>query len=57
LELIAIGPLFIFPFALLGAAGAGELIPEYNYADNFTAEDYLTPGSCLTDSEIPIRHC
>jgi hypothetical protein len=39
LELIAIGPLFIFPFALLGAAGAGELIPEYDYADDFTAED------------------
>jgi hypothetical protein len=29
-----------FPFALLGAAGAGELIPEYDYADDFTAEDY-----------------
>jgi hypothetical protein len=39
LELIAIVPLFIFPFALLGAAGAGELIPEYDYADDFTAED------------------
>jgi hypothetical protein len=39
LELIAIGPLFIFPFALLGVAGAGELIPEDDYADDFTAED------------------
>jgi hypothetical protein len=57
LELIAIGPLFIFLFALLGAAGAGELIPEYDYADDFTAEDYPTPGSRPTDSEIPIRHC
>jgi hypothetical protein len=57
LELIAIGPLFIFPFALLGAAGAGELIPEYDYADDFTAEDYPTLGSRPTDSEIPIRHC
>jgi hypothetical protein len=57
LELIAIGPLFIFLFALLGAAGAGELIPEYDYADDYTAEDYMTPGSRLTDSEIPIRHC
>jgi hypothetical protein len=57
LELIALGPLFISFHALIGAAGAGELIPEYNCADNFTAEDYPTPGSCPTDSEIPIRHC
>jgi hypothetical protein len=57
LELIAIGPLFIFPFALLGAAGAGELIREYDYADDFTTEDYPTPGSRPTDFEIPIRHC
>jgi hypothetical protein len=40
LELIALGPLFIFFDTLTGAAGAGELIPEYNYADDFTAEDY-----------------
>jgi hypothetical protein len=57
LELIAIGMLFIFPFALIGVVGAGELIPEYDYADDFTAEDYPTPGSRPTDSEIPIRHC
>jgi hypothetical protein len=57
LELIAIGALFIFLFALLGAAGAGKLIPEYDYADDFTAEDYPTPGSRPTDSEIPIRNC
>jgi hypothetical protein len=57
LELIAIGPLFIFPFALLGAAGAGELILEYDYVDDFTAEDYPNLGSRPTDSEIPIRHC
>jgi hypothetical protein len=57
LELIAIGPLFIFLFELLGAAGAGELISEYDYADDFTAEDYPTPGSRLTDSKIPIRQC
>jgi hypothetical protein len=57
LELIAIGPLFISLFALLGAAGARELIVEYDYADDFTAEDYPTPGSRPTDSEIPIRHC
>jgi hypothetical protein len=56
LELIAIGPLFIFFFTLLGAAGDGELIPEFDYADDFAAEDYPTPGSCPTDSEIPIRH-
>jgi hypothetical protein len=57
LELIALGPLFIFFYALIGAAGAGELIPEYDYADNFAAEDYPTPGSRPTDSEIPIRRC
>jgi hypothetical protein len=57
LELIALGPLFIFFYALIGAAGAGELTPEYDYTNDFTAEDYLTPGSCPTDSEIPIRHC
>jgi hypothetical protein len=56
LELIALGPLFIFFYALIGAAGAGELIPEYDYADDFTAKDYPTPGSRPTDSEIPIRH-
>jgi hypothetical protein len=27
------------------------LIPEYDYADDFTAEDYPTPGSCPTDFE------
>jgi hypothetical protein len=57
LELIALVPLFIFFYALIGAAGAGELIPEYDYADDFTAEDIPTQGSCPTDSEIPIRHC
>jgi hypothetical protein len=50
LELIAIRPLFIFPFTLLGAAGAVELILEYDYADDFTAEDYPTPGSRPTES-------
>jgi hypothetical protein len=57
LELISLGPLFIFFYALTRAAGAGELIPEYDYADDFTAEDFSTPGSPPTDSEIPIRHC
>jgi hypothetical protein len=57
LELIALGPLFIFCYVLIGVAGAGELILEYDYADDFTAEDYLTPGSRPSDSEIPIRHC
>jgi hypothetical protein len=51
LGLIAIGPLFIFFYALIGAAGAGELNPEYDYADDFAAEDYPTPGSRLTDFE------
>jgi hypothetical protein len=57
LELIALGPLFIFFYVLIGAAGAGELIPECDYADDFTAEDYPTPGSHPTNSEIHIRHC
>jgi hypothetical protein len=51
LESIAIGSLFIFFYALIGAAGAGELIPEYDYADDFAAEDYQTPDSRLTDFE------
>jgi hypothetical protein len=51
LELIAIGPLFIFFYALIGAAGAGELILDYDYADDFDAEDYQTPGSRPTDFE------
>jgi hypothetical protein len=46
-----------FLYELIGAAGVGELIPEYDYADDFTAKDYPTPGSCPIDSEIPIRHC
>jgi hypothetical protein len=51
LELIAIGMLFIFFYTLIGAAGAGELIPEYDYADDFTAEDYQTQGSRMTNFE------
>jgi hypothetical protein len=51
LKLIALGLLFIFLYALLGAAGARELIPEYDYADDFAAEDYQTPGSRPTDFE------
>jgi hypothetical protein len=51
LELIAIGSLFIFFYALIGAVGARELIPENDYADNFTAEDYQSPGSRQTDFE------
>jgi hypothetical protein len=49
LELIALGSLFIFLLCIIGAAGAGELNPEYNYADDFTAEDYQTLGSRSTD--------
>jgi hypothetical protein len=51
LELIAIGLLFIFFYALIGATGAGELNPEYDYAGDFAAEDYPTLGSCPTDFE------
>jgi hypothetical protein len=51
LELIALGSLFIVFYVLIGAAGAGELKPEYNYTDDFVAEDYPTPGSCPTNFE------
>jgi hypothetical protein len=40
LESITLGSLFIFFYALLGAAGAEELNPEYDYSDDFAAEDY-----------------
>jgi hypothetical protein len=53
LELIALGLLFIFFYTLIGVAGAGELILEYDYADDFAAEDYPTPGSRPTDIENP----
>jgi hypothetical protein len=49
LELMALGPLFLFFYALIGAAGAGERILEYDYAEDFAAEDYPTPGSRPTD--------
>jgi hypothetical protein len=38
-----------FFYALIGAAGAGELMPKYDYADDFAVEDYQTPGSRPTD--------
>jgi hypothetical protein len=56
LELIALGLLFIFFYALIGAVGVGELISEYDYTDDFTVEYYPTPGSCRNDYEIPIRN-
>jgi hypothetical protein len=51
LELIALGLLFISFYMLIGATGVGELNPEYDYADDFTAEDYPTPRSRPTDFE------
>jgi hypothetical protein len=48
---MALGPLFIFFYALIGAAGAGELILEYDYAKDFAVDDYPTPGSRPTDFE------
>jgi hypothetical protein len=54
LELFALGLLFIFFYALIGAVGTGELIPEYDYAGDFSAKDYPTPGSRPTGPEIPI---
>jgi hypothetical protein len=49
LELIALGSLLIFFYALIGAAGAKELISEYDYVGNFAAEEYPTLGSHPTD--------
>jgi hypothetical protein len=51
LELIAIASLLILFYLLIGAAGAGELNPEYDYADDFAAADYPTLGSRPTDFE------
>jgi hypothetical protein len=51
LELIALGPLFILFYALIGAVETGELNSEYDYVDDYATKDYLTPGSCPTDSE------
>jgi hypothetical protein len=56
LELIALGPLFIFFYALIGAVGVGKLILEYDYADDFAAEDYPTLGSHPTDFETYRHH-
>jgi hypothetical protein len=50
LELIALGPLFIFFYALIGAR-AGELNLEYDYTNDFAAEDYPTTGSRPTKFE------
>jgi hypothetical protein len=36
---------------LIGAAGARELNPEYDYADDFAAKGYQTPCSHPTDFE------
>jgi hypothetical protein len=46
-ELIALGLVFILIYMLIGAAEAGELNPQYDYATN----DYPTLGSRPTDSE------
>jgi hypothetical protein len=40
-----------FLLHVIGAAGAGELNPEYDYGNDFAAEDYSTPGSRPTDFE------
>jgi hypothetical protein len=47
LELIAIGHIFIFIYATIGAAGAGELSTEYDYTDDYVADDFPTAGSRL----------
>jgi hypothetical protein len=51
LEIIALELLFIFFYALIGATGGGELNLEYDYADNFAAEDYQTPSPRPADFE------
>jgi hypothetical protein len=43
--------LFIFFYVLIGVAGVGKLIPEYDYADDYAAEDYQTLGSRPSDFE------
>jgi hypothetical protein len=40
-----------FLLRIIRSSWSRELIPEYDYADDFTAEDYPTPGSCPTDFE------
>jgi hypothetical protein len=40
-----------FLLHVIGAAGAGELNPEYDYTDDFAVEEYPTPGSRPTDFE------
>jgi hypothetical protein len=37
---IPVNPIFIQKYKTLGAAGAGQVISEYDYTDDFTAEDY-----------------
>jgi hypothetical protein len=39
---------------MIEAAGAGELNPEYDYTDDYVADDYPTAGSRPTDSEYPL---
>jgi hypothetical protein len=51
LELFAFEPPFIFFSSLIGVAGAGELISEYDYTDDFAIEDCQTPGSRPIDFE------
>jgi hypothetical protein len=36
---------------MIGAAGAGELNPKYDFDNDYGAEDYPTLGSHPTDSE------
>jgi hypothetical protein len=51
LKLISIGSVFILFYTLIGAARAGELSSEFDYTDDYIADDYPTIGSCPTDSE------
>jgi hypothetical protein len=44
LELVAIGPAFIFNYLLVGAAGAWELSSEISYTNDYAADDYSHVG-------------
>jgi hypothetical protein len=57
LELIATRICAYFIYVILGAVRVGELSLEYDYTDDYVADDYPLAGSCSTDSEIPISHC
>jgi hypothetical protein len=51
MELIANRTRLYFIYMIIGATGAGELSSEFDYTDDYVADDYPTDGSRSTDSE------